>query len=285
MPGGVEPRAAGRGARDPCRLRRGRRRGGPDQHLRRDPAAAGALRPEARQRDIVRRGALAREAAPGADRHRQPGSDRRDAAARRQARRRLAARRPTPRRPPLLAEAGVDAIHLETQFHPAELEAAIRRRRAGRARLPLIASMTLMPGVTGLETRTACRIARMIARARSRRARRGRRQLRRSKPSGCCARSSELRDAVSLPVWAQARRPRFAEVRDRPLVGVARDVRTPRARAGRTAGASAIGGCCGTAPASIAALRARARPLAGQGGVMTLLLARRPPAARCLLRR
>src|SRR6202012_2221123 len=46
-----------------------------------------------------------------------------------------------------LAAAGVAAIHLETQFHPAELRTAVEGVRLGAPQVLVIASMALMPGV------------------------------------------------------------------------------------------------------------------------------------------
>ena len=153
-----------------------------------------------------------------------------------------------------LAAAGVDAIHLETQFHPAELQAAIAGARAGAPALPLIASMALMPGATGLETPHGVPMARMV------------RVLEASLPDAVganCAIEAErmlqvvalLRERFALPVWAKPQ----AKLSDKCATG--RSSETPETFARRAvalvaAGASAIGGCCGTTPASIAALRA-----------------------------
>ena len=153
-----------------------------------------------------------------------------------------------------LAAAGVDAIHLETQFHPAELQAAIEGVRAGAPSLPLIASMALMPGATGLETPHGVPIGKMM------------RALQANLPDAVganCAVEAErmlqivelLRDQLDLPVWAKPQ----AKLSDKCATG--RSTETPEkfarhARALAEAGAAAIGGCCGTTPASIAALRA-----------------------------
>ncbi len=153
-----------------------------------------------------------------------------------------------------LAAAGVDAIHLETQFHPAELQAAIDGVRAGAPNLPLIASMALMPGATGLETPHGVPIGKMM------------RVLEANLPDAVganCAIEAErmlqvvvlLRERLDLPVWAKPQ----AKLSDKCATG--RSSETPEkfahhARALVDAGAAAIGGCCGTTPASIAALRA-----------------------------
>jgi 5-methyltetrahydrofolate--homocysteine methyltransferase len=153
-----------------------------------------------------------------------------------------------------LAAAGADAIHLETQFHPAELQAAIEGARAGAPALPLIASLALMPGASGLETPHGVPIGKMM------------RALEGNLPDAVganCAVEAErmlqaielLRERFDLPVWAKPQ----AKLSDKCATG--RSTETPEkfarhARALFDAGASAIGGCCGTTPASIAALRA-----------------------------
>jgi len=159
-----------------------------------------------------------------------------------------------------LAAAGVDAIHLETQFHPAELQAAIEGARAGAPGLSLIASLALMPGATGLETPHGVPITKMV------------RALEASLPDAVgvnCAIEAErmlqavifLREHFDLPVWAKPQ----AKLSDKCATG--RSSETPELFARHAialvdAGAAAIGGCCGTTPASIAALRAA---LAGRG--------------------
>lgn len=151
----------------------------------------------------------------------------------------------------LLARSGVEAIHLETQFHPGELEAAIRGARA--AGVPVIASMTLMAGVSGLETPHGVPVARMI------------RAVEAGEPDAVgvnCSVDAErmrravetLRAALPLPVVARPQ----AKISDKCATG--RSSETPEAfarhaRALVDAGAAALGGCCGVGPAGIAALR------------------------------
>ena len=103
----------------------------------------------------------------------------------------------------LLAEAGVDAIHLETQFHPAELRGGDAGARAGAPDLPIIASMTLMPGGPASRPRTACRSRKMI-RAALEAARPTRSaSTARSKPSAWWPRSKRCARRCRLPVWAR----------------------------------------------------------------------------------
>jgi 5-methyltetrahydrofolate--homocysteine methyltransferase len=153
----------------------------------------------------------------------------------------------------ILASAGASAIHLETMFHPGELEHAIRGAREGAPGLPLIASMTLMPGASGLETPHGVPLGRMVQAVRA------------GSPDAvgvnCSIEGERMRAAVSalksaldLPVWA------------RPQAKISQKCANfrssePPAQFARhalelvRAGASAVGGCCGTGPAEIAALR------------------------------
>lgn len=153
----------------------------------------------------------------------------------------------------LLAGEGVSLIHLETMFHPLELEVALRGARAGAGALPIVASMTLMPGVTGLETPHGVPITKMI---------------RAVEAGGAdavgvnCTVEAErmlpavqaLREALALPVWAKPQ----AKVSQKCATG--RSSESPEAFARHAvelvrAGASAIGGCCGIGPERLAALR------------------------------
>jgi methionine synthase I (cobalamin-dependent) len=152
-----------------------------------------------------------------------------------------------------LVEGGVDAVHIETQFHPAELEAAVRGVRAGAPSTFVIASMTLMAGVSGLETPHGVPVARML------------RAVEASQPDAVgvnCSVDAErtriavetLREAVTLPVVAKPQ----AKISEKCATG--RSSETPEAFARYAvalvrAGAAAVGGCCGVGPAGIAALR------------------------------
>ena len=153
----------------------------------------------------------------------------------------------------LLAEAGVDAIHLETQFHAGELEAAIRgARSAGK---PVIASMTLMPGISGLETPHGVPVAKMI------------RAVELGEPDvvgvNCSVEAERMRLAVetlrdALPLLPVIAKPQ-AKLSDKCATG--RSSESPEtfarhAAALIAAGVAAIGGCCGIGPAGIAAIKA-----------------------------
>jgi methionine synthase I (cobalamin-dependent) len=153
----------------------------------------------------------------------------------------------------LLASEGVDAIHLETMFHPAELEAAVRGARAGAGKVPVIASMTLMPGVTGLETPHGVPIKKMM------------RAIEATAPDAVGVNCSiegermlaaveQLRDLTTLPIWAQPQAKLSAKcVSTQPQESPEQFAR--HALALTRMGASAVGGCCGTGPAEIASLR------------------------------
>jgi methionine synthase I (cobalamin-dependent) len=154
-----------------------------------------------------------------------------------------------------LVESEVDAVHLETMFHPAELEAAIRGARAaiGSRTIPVIASMTLMAGVSGLETPHGIPLQRML------------RAIEAAGPDAVGVNCSvdaermrrpveELRQAVSLPVVAKPQ----ARISEKCASG--RSSESPESFARHAlalveAGAAAIGGCCGVGPAGIAELR------------------------------
>jgi 5-methyltetrahydrofolate--homocysteine methyltransferase len=152
-----------------------------------------------------------------------------------------------------LVAAGARAIHLETQFHPLELRAALAGARQGAPQVFVIASMALMPGVTGLETPHGVPMANMM------------RAIQDHPPDAVgvnCAVEAErmlqsvvaLRDQVALPIWAKPQ----AKLSDKCATGRSTETAETFARHAAAlidAGASAVGGCCGTTPASIAALR------------------------------
>jgi methionine synthase I (cobalamin-dependent) len=152
-----------------------------------------------------------------------------------------------------LAEGGVDALHLETQFHPMELAAALRGVRAGAPDLYLIASITLMPGITGLETPHGVPIAKMASVLGD--------YLPDAVGVNCSIDAERMRPAVealyrhfSLPVVAKPQ----AKMSDKCATG--RSQEPPErfahyAWALFQAGAAALGGCCGVGPAGIAALK------------------------------
>jgi methionine synthase I (cobalamin-dependent) len=151
-----------------------------------------------------------------------------------------------------LAGEGVDAIHLETFFHPVELEAAIRGVRSATS-LPVIASMTLMPGASGLETPHGVPLAKML------------KAVAAGQPDAVGVNCSiegermlaaveQLRDATTLPVWAKPQ----AKLSQKCVGAKPQETPDQFARYAVTlarAGAAAVGGCCGTGPEELAALR------------------------------
>jgi methionine synthase I (cobalamin-dependent) len=149
-----------------------------------------------------------------------------------------------------------DAIHLETQYAPDELVAAAAGVRDVSG-LPLIVSITVTTGASGLETPHGVPIDRMV------------RALRDAGPDAvgvnCSLDADRIRSAVERlvdaglgPVFARPQ----ARVSEKCATGRSREL--PARFAERAArlfelGAVAVGGCCGTSPASIAALSALVR--------------------------
>lgn len=167
------------------------------------------------------------------------------------------------------AEAGVSAIHLETQCDPDELFATLRGVREGAPGLPLFCSVTLSLGPVGLVTPLGTPLSRML------------RELERHPPEAigvnCALPARKLRRAVqelraftadglglpALPVLAKpevsapelatraspdCRTPPVAESPER----FARDLVT----LWEEDGATILGGCCGTTAAHLASLSA-----------------------------
>ena len=149
---------------------------------------------------------------------------------------------------------GADVIHLETQLSPEELVASAAGVRSAAPGLPLWISITLMTGASGLETPHGVPLARML------------KALAEARPDAvgvnCSLDADRIRDAVERLVDANlgpvVARPQ-ARVSEKCATG--RSSETPTRFAERAArlfdlGAAAVGGCCGTSPASIAALAA-----------------------------
>ena len=228
----MEPRSARRRARDPRRLRRGGRRDRPDQHLRRHPPAARALRPRGSSSASSSHAAvrLAREGAPGrlvigslgptgetlplaggADLGRLRGRVRRGGGAR------------WPRPASTRSTSRPSSI-------PRELEAAVARRPRRRA---AGAGDRLDDADAGRhrtrDARTACRSSRMMPRRRGDASPTRSASTARSKPSACCAAVEALREALRAAGLGQAASQDLRQVRHRPLVARRRR-RSPAAR-------------------------------------------------------
>lgn len=157
-----------------------------------------------------------------------------------------------------LADAGADALHLETQYHPAELLAAAEGARLGAPDLPLWISITVMTGDAGLCTPHGFSIDRMLA------------ALKEASPDAvgvnCSQDAERIRDAVIRlvdaglgPVLARP------QARSSEKCATGRSKETPARFAEHAVrlydlGAIAVGGCCGTYPGSITALAQALRP-------------------------
>ena len=152
------------------------------------------------------------------------------------------------------ALATADVIHLETQLSPDELVASAAGVRSGAPGVPLWISVTLMTGASGLETPHGVPLERML------------KALGKARPDAvgvnCSLDADRIRDAVERLVDANlgpvVARPQ-AHVSEKCATG--RGSEAPARFAERAArlfdlGAAAVGGCCGTSPASIAALAA-----------------------------
>jgi methionine synthase I (cobalamin-dependent) len=150
-----------------------------------------------------------------------------------------------------LAEGGVDVLHLETFYHPKEARAAARGAREGAPGLPIVGSMTckmserggyqtamgftpeamlaafLEEGVDGVGVN--CMLA----------------------PGPMVELVSFIRLRTPLPIWARptGKPTEGPPVDPEELARIAEDL--------FSAGATAVGGCCGTGPAHIAALAAQ----------------------------
>lgn len=157
----------------------------------------------------------------------------------------------------LLAEAGVDLIVVETMFDLGEATAAVRGVRSV-SDLPLVCSFSYDRGTKTMMGITPTKTGKALE------------SLGVDLVGINCGRSldenlaalKELRAATSLPIWFK---PNAGLPSSNTMGDLAYDL-TPENMAApvpewRTAGASVIGGCCGTSPAH---LRAIARAVKGQ---------------------
>jgi 5-methyltetrahydrofolate--homocysteine methyltransferase len=151
------------------------------------------------------------------------------------------------------ALSGADALHLETQLHPGELLAAARGARGGAPHLSLWISITVSIGDGGLVTPIGVPLDRMI------------RALREAAPDvvgvNCSLDGERMRPAIERLLEADLGpvivRP---QARRSEKCATGRSTETPARFATHAAelfrvGAAAVGGCCGTHPGSITALR------------------------------
>lgn len=149
----------------------------------------------------------------------------------------------------VLAEAGVDFLHVETLYHPKEARAAVRGCRVGAPDLPVVASMACRRGSTGVVT-----VAGLPWRG----------VLRAALEEGadgvgvnCSMTPREMRPLIEALIREVGDRPVFAQPTIAPDGG-------PPLYPGEFAaglldlvavGARAVGGCCGTSPHDIASAR------------------------------
>jgi len=146
-----------------------------------------------------------------------------------------------------LMEGGVDALHLETQHAVREVTAGLAGLRRGAPGLPVWVSFALND--TGLESVSGVPLQELVAAV-------GPDEPERPLVLGlnCSLRPDRMLEAFTL---ARALDPRFLlfqPIAGDPDVGPAAFAAAGRAALDR--GAHAVGGCCGTGPAHIAALRA-----------------------------
>lgn len=147
-----------------------------------------------------------------------------------------------------LAEGGVDLLHLETFYHPKELRAALRGVRLGAPGMPVVASMTCARGANGYATTLGYAPEVMLAVAEEERAD-GVGVTCSLAPADLVELITLLRARTTRPLWV---RPTIAPVGAAPLYPA------EVAEGGLAlwhAGADAVGGCCGSGAADIAALR------------------------------
>lgn len=146
-----------------------------------------------------------------------------------------------------LAEGGVDLLCVETMAHPKEARAALRGCRLGAAGLPVVLSMTVRRHGDHFQTTLGFAAETMLSVATEERAE--------GVGVNCGLVPGELCDLVALlarsglPVFAK---PTIAPDGGPPLYP---DELARGFRALYNAGACAVGGCCGTGPADIAAAK------------------------------
>jgi methionine synthase I (cobalamin-dependent) len=149
-----------------------------------------------------------------------------------------------------LAEGGVDLLHLETFYHPKEARAALRGVRQGAPAMKIVASMTctLTPS-GGYATTYGYAPEVMLAVFLEEEAD--------GVGANCTLGPMGMLELVRMLRTRAGGRPVFAKptTAPGPLEQVSSAELTRGALALFEAGATAVGGCCGTTPADIAALR------------------------------
>lgn len=147
-----------------------------------------------------------------------------------------------------LGEGGVDLLHIETFYHPKEARAALRGARAGAPGLAIVASMTCRLGPGGYTTPIGFTPEAMLAAFLEEGAD--------GVGANCSLPPAQMIELVRL-LRSRTERPIFAK----PTAFPSSMGRVPVAELATgalallAAGATAIGGCCGTTPADIGVLR------------------------------
>lgn len=153
-------------------------------------------------------------------------------------------------------EAGAAAIHLETACEPRELLTTVAGVRAGAPRLPIAVSLTVSAGQSGFETPLGVPLSRMVD------------ELLPSQPEligvNCSLHARRMRPVVAalreligdkLPLLAQPQVDQPAPDCKRPAAPELPARFAFDLLALLDEGADAIGGCCGTTAAHLAAVR------------------------------
>jgi 5-methyltetrahydrofolate--homocysteine methyltransferase len=158
-----------------------------------------------------------------------------------------------------LAEGGVDLLHVETMYHAKEARAALRGVRQGAPGLPVVASMTCKLTPAGYATPLGFVPEVMLAAFLEEQAD--------GVGANCTLSPASMVELVRL-LRARTNLPIFAKPTATPGAGehVLPGDMAAGALALLAAGATAVGGCCGTTPTDIAAMRqALAQESAPQG--------------------
>jgi 5-methyltetrahydrofolate--homocysteine methyltransferase len=148
-----------------------------------------------------------------------------------------------------LAEGGVDLLHLETFYHPKEARAALRGARAGAPGLPTVASMTCRRQRTGgYATPLGFPAESMLSVFLEEDAE--------GMGVNCTLAPADMLDLIRL-IRSRTDRPVFAKPTVAPsgMAPLLPDELAVGALALVAAGATAVGACCGSSPADIAAVR------------------------------
>jgi len=148
-----------------------------------------------------------------------------------------------------LAEGGVDLVHIETMYHPKEARAAMRGARLGAPNLPLIVSMTCTATLGGTYATPLGFVPEAMLGV----------FLEESADGvgvNCTLSPAAMLDVVRF-IRARTTLPVFAKPTASP--GPNEHIQAKDMALGALAlleaGATAVGGCCGTTPADIAVMR------------------------------